>query len=354
MTVKVKIKPDGQGRSGVLAINGQELKLPGIIISPRSLNLLTVQEVVEAGMIPAVNTFAVWQAHQDLGGKRARSGSALPAVGQWHHQGLVMATDPMSSAAALAKSRGIKSDIVRFRTAPKGPLQSLSPAESLKLQQDLGADIVVLPTQRPDYFAPKDLIDAAAKRTADWTGQALAESNDRLNVLAWQGAGLKRSRLAALSDLKTLGPLPALAVDGVFQDEPFSESQRLLTELTAILDTAEPQALRLTVNRTGQRGLELALQSGIDLVTTALPTDLAEKGLVLAGSESRPVGDWQGSTRPLAANCPCPVCQQYAAGELAEMVKLNQVVGRHLLAVHNLYALGQLVSQANFRTNLGD
>lgn len=340
MTIKISFdNPLQSQRTGILTLGQHKLALPNVILAPQTVEKLGIGLVQRAGLIANVDTFAVWQAekqNQQLGKVTlSRQGA-----------GILMATDPLEIAAGYAKPRGIKKDIVRFRLDPQAQLQSLTPEEAVQLQLDFSNEpmIVSLPTQLPDYFAPKDLIDAAAERTINWTKQAQSVVGNNLVVVAWQGAGLKRSRQQSLQDLLQVASPKAIAIQGVFQNEPLSESQRLLPELVQMLQNDLPNALRITTAPANFDQLQAALKSGIDLATTAVPTDFAEQGLVMTGHGPKAIDDYIGDEKPLDPKCNCPVCQNMTASEVASEVSLQWPAGKTHLAIHNLFALNQLMA----------
>lgn len=352
MTVKVSFDdPHSSHRSGQLTINGQTLALPNVILSPACLDLLTFNEIGHANMITAVDTFKLWQLGQP-NARRSQQSAMLPAISELTADGgIVMATDPFQVAVNYAKPRGVKSDIVRFRTNEKAPLQSLRPEQAVAMQRSLGADIISMPQQVPDYFAPKDLIDAAAERTAAWGAQALDQVGSQLVIWGWQGAGLKRSRQAALEELTKVADPAAIAISGLFQSEPVTESRRLLTEAVPMLRDSIPTALRVSNGTANFDQLAVAWQAGLDLVMTDCPTELARSGQVLTADGPKPLSDFVNGQRPIDPECQCPACRAYSAKGIALMLALGQVGGLRLLALHNLTVLGQLAHHRALMTD---
>lgn len=344
MTVKFSFDdPHSLYRSGQLTINGQILNLPNVILSPACLDLLTFNEIGHANMITAVDTFKLWQLRQPTA-HHSQESTILPAISELTAEvGIVMTADPFQVAVNYAKPRGVKSDIVRFRTNEKAPLQSLTPEQAVAMQRSLGADLISMPQQVPDYFAPKDLIDAAAERTAAWGAQALGQVGSQLAIWGWQGAGLKRSRQAALDGLIKAADPQAIAISGLFQSEPVAESRRLLTEAVPMLRDSIPTALRVSSGNASFDQLVVARQAGVDLVMTDCPTELARSGQVLTADGPKPLSDFVNGPSPIDPECQCPACQAYSAKGIALMLALGQVNGQRLLALHNLTVLGQLV-----------
>lgn len=352
MTVKVSFDdPSSLHRSGQLTINGQTLNLPNVILSPACLDLLTFKEIGHANMITAVDTFKLWQLGQPTA-RHSQQSTVLPAISDLSTDvGIVMATDPFQVAVNDAKARGVKSDIVRFRTNEKAPLQSLTPEQAVAMQRSLGADIISLPQQVPDYFVPKDLIDAAAERTAAWGAQALGQVGSQLAIWGWQGAGLKRSRQAALDELIKAADPQAIAISGLFQSEPVAESRRLLADAVPMLQDSIPTALRVSTGTASFDQLVVAWRAGVDLVMTDCPTELARCGQVLTTEGPKPLNNFVNGQGPIDRECQCPACRAYSAKGIALMLALGQVSGQRLLALHNLTVLGQLAHHRGLITD---
>src|SRR5690606_31831616 len=69
---------------------------------------------------------------------------------------------------SLAQLRKIDDEHVVFRSHIDGSEFKLSPAEAVRIQQQLGADCIMCPDECPPHDAPPDKLAEAVARTTRW------------------------------------------------------------------------------------------------------------------------------------------------------------------------------------------
>jgi queuine tRNA-ribosyltransferase len=103
-------------------------------------------------------------------------------------------------------------------------------------------------------------------------------------------------------------------------------------------------------------GLLGAIALGVDMFDSVLPTRLARNASALVGFERlnlRNAG-YAHDSFPLDPGCDCYTCSNFARAYLRHLVMAKEILGFHLLTVHNLRAVSGLLERAREAISKGD
>ena len=78
---------------------------------------------------------------------------------------------------SLADTLKLTDEGVRFRSIVDGSWHFWSPEDNMRVQQELGADIIMQLDQCPPYPAEKGLVATAVRRSADWAARCKVAHN---------------------------------------------------------------------------------------------------------------------------------------------------------------------------------
>jgi len=78
---------------------------------------------------------------------------------------------------------------------------------------------------------------------------------------------------------------------------------------------------------------------GIDMFDCVIPTRFARNGTAFTQYGRFPVkaGEYKADTRPLEEECECYACRNFSRAYIRHLLNVNEILGVHLLTVHNLY-----------------
>src|SRR5208283_3226395 len=152
---------------------------------------------------------------------------------------------------SLADLRKISDKGVRFRSHLDGSEHFLTPEKAAEIQLALGADIAMVLDECIETPAPREVAEAALRRTTAWARRARKHFLDAAQRNAeppqWQfgivqGATFPDLRRESAQQLLELD-FPGYAVGGLAVGEPHEVTCEMAAEVTAILPKDHPRYL---------------------------------------------------------------------------------------------------------------
>jgi queuine tRNA-ribosyltransferase len=263
-------------------------------------------------------------------------------------------------------SRGvIRDNEVIFREPTTGEKWNLTPERVIRLQFQLGSDVVICLDDCTDAEERKAEQERSVERTIRWARRSREEFDrqvarrrtDAPRILAVvQGGGSEALRRACATELAAIG------FDGYgFGGWPLGADGLLLTDpLRWVAESLPPAAPKhaLGIGRPDHvvRGFAL----GYSLFDSTLPTRDARHGRLYAfrpewaGRRPSPGDDFFRAVRihdaryrvdhgPIEAGCDCPTCTRHSAAYLHHLFKVGDLSAERLATLHNLRFYARLV-----------
>jgi queuine tRNA-ribosyltransferase len=270
---------------------------------------------------------------------------------------------------SLAELRMITDEGVRFRSHLDGSEHLFTPEKAAEIQLALGSDIAMVLDECIETPAPRDIAEAALKRTTDWARRArkyfLQQAQQDGEPAQWQfgivqGAtflDLRRESARQLLELE----FPGYAVGGLAVGEPHETTCEMTAEVTALLPKERPRYL-MGVGRPEQIADYVA--RGIDMMDCVLPTRAARHACLYT-SEGRVLiknARYIEDQRPIDPRCTCAVCKRYTRAYLRHLFAAGEITAAILATHHNVHFYLDIMRQireaisfgqlANFATEL--
>ena len=300
---------------------------------------------------------------------------------------------------SLARLRKITEEGVQFQNHLDGTPTFISPEVSMKIQRDLGSDIVMAFDECPPYPCSHEAMVTSLERTLRWaqrskdwwqrerndlllskfacadevsgafsaqnrsvhevledssteTTQQFAaevefrkESEDRPLLFGIvQGGSHDDLRAHSAKALVEIG-FDGYAVGGVSVGEPEPEMMRAIeSSVPHLPETAARYAMGLG---TPPQMVEMVAR-GIDMFDCVLPTRLARNGTAFtnAGTMNLKNAPYARDTAPIEEGCECPCCQKFSRAYLRHLVKAEEILGLRLISLHNLHFYLNLMRRA--------
>jgi len=245
---------------------------------------------------------------------------------------------------SLADLRKISDDGVRFRSHLDGSEHLLTPEKAAEIQLALGSDIAMVLDEVIETPAPREVAEAALKRTTAWARRARSYFLDAAQRNAkqpqWQfgivqGATFPDLRRQSVEQLLELD-FPGYAVGGLAVGEPHELTCEMTEQVTAILPKERPRYL-MGVGRPEQLADYVA--RGIDMMDCVLPTRAARHACLYT-SEGRVLiknARYIEDQRPVDANCSCSVCRRYTRAYLRHLFAAGEITAAILATHHNVH-----------------
>ena len=185
---------------------------------------------------------------------------------------------------SLESQRTIKEHGVEFRSHLDGSLHFLGPEEAMRIQHQLGSDIIMCFDECPPSTAPRQAISDAVDRTLRWAKEC-KEWHERLGeekklrqlplLFAIVQGGLERDlREKCAEELRAIG-FDGYAIGGLAVGETEAEMYDVLDVVCPMLPAEKPRYL-MGVGRIEQQ--RIAISKGIDMFDCVLPMREARHG----------------------------------------------------------------------------
>ena len=229
---------------------------------------------------------------------------------------------------------------VEFKSPLDGSTVFLSPERAIEIQEQLGADLVVVldefeaiaPGQAPDLGKTR----ACLERTLRWAerGRDVHRRADQLLFGIVQGGASEELRAESAARTAALG-FAAFAIGGLGVGESPAERGKLVDAVVRGLPAPAPRYL---MGLGLPEDLVAAVERGVDLFDCVVPTRHGRHGSVFT---SRGRLNLRNARRrdervPIDPDCRCPVCSSATRAYLRHLVTSGDALGARLLSLHNL------------------
>ena len=240
---------------------------------------------------------------------------------------------------------------VYFKSHLDGSRQFLSPESSIKIQQDLGANIIFAFDQPSSPLDNYQETENAMLRTHRWATRCLQSFSQKNAVnladrqTLSQGLfgivqGGKYEKLRKQS-AKFIGEMDfnGFGIGGSFGSS-YGDSKANLIKVLSWVMPLLPQEKPCHLLGIGLLDdLVPAIKAGVDLFDCVYPTRMARHNVAITSMGNIDIGKtiFSQDKKPLDPKCSCPTCQNYTRAYLCHLFKAKETTGQRLLTFHNLW-----------------
>ncbi|MFC1754351.1 tRNA guanosine(34) transglycosylase Tgt [Thermoproteota archaeon] len=338
-------------KATVKAISSEDLSELGaqvIIANTYHLMLKPGEDIIEkAG---GLHKFMNWDKPiiTDSGGFQAFSLglSKEHGTGKMYFKGDIENLKKPEKPYAKISNRG-----VNFRSVYDESYQLLTPERSIRVQEKLGADMILVLDECTSPLSDKEYVSKSLDRTHMWAKECLDLHNtDQALAGIIQGSHWRDLREKSAKFIAEL-PFDSIAIGGSLGKSK-NDMHNILEWVMPHLPENKPRHLL------GIGVVEDIFESvarGVDLFDCVTPTRMARIGYVYI---KPPTGTKENKYRlklistsfahdnnPLDPNCRCKVCKKYSRAYIHHLIKVNEMLGHNLLSYHNTYFFTQLMRE---------
>ena len=245
------------------------------------------------------------------------------------------------SLGDLAK---ITEEGISFQSPYDGNKCFMSPEDSMRIQANLGSDIVMVLDECTPYPAEYEQAKASMELSLRWaTRSRKAHQSDSALFGIVQGGMHEDLREQSLDGLMDIG-FDGIALGGLSVGEPKVEKTKILNFLAPNLPTSKPHYL-MGVGK--PEDIVEAVFFGIDMFDCVLPTRNARNGQLFTSYGVLNIRNAPSKTSddPIDPECNCKVCKNYSQGYLNHLDKTNEMLGSILNSFHNIYYYQNFMQQ---------
>ena len=253
---------------------------------------------------------------------------------------------------SLAKMRKIDADGVTFRSHIDGSTRRLTPEISIKVQEELGADIIMAFDECPQPY-DRAYNEEALQRTHTWAARCKQAQNrsDQALFGIVQGGIFPDLRQQSAETIAALD-FPGNAIGGLSVGETKEEMYAMLDVLHPILPEDRPRYL-MGVGTV--EDIINGIQRGVDIFDCVFPTRLARHKSAMTFQGRINLGNTANARdeRPIDETCTCYTCTNFSRAYLRHLIAAREMLAATLISIHNLHTLLQLVHQARQAITVG-
>jgi len=247
---------------------------------------------------------------------------------------------------SLAHHRDITEDGVSFRSPVDGAEIFMGPAECMRIQNLLGADVAMVLDQCPPYPCERELAETAVERTLRWS-QACRRQHARPDQALFgivQGGVYEDLRERSARATVELG-FDGYAIGGVSVGES-DELRQAAVEFTApLLPEGRPRYL---MGVGFPVDLVRAVGQGVDMFDCVAPTRMGRNATAFTPDGRLRVRNsaCREDPAPVQDGCGCVCCRLYSRAYLNHLFRTGEMLGPILLSIHNLTFYCSLMARA--------
>lgn len=246
---------------------------------------------------------------------------------------------------SLEKLNKITDEGVEFKSHLDGSRHFFTPELATKIQEKLGADIIMAFDECAPANCSKNYAKKALKRTHDWAircRKAHKKKNQALFPII-QGTIYKDLRIESAKFMADLD-LPGIAIGGLSVGETKKQMHEVLETIEPHLPKGKPRYL---MGVGTPEDLIESVARGIDMFDCVIPTRLARHGgfLTKKGQKNIRNEKFKLDNKPLDPKCSCIACQNFSASYLRHLFIEKEITALRLLTIHNLHFLLRLMEE---------
>jgi queuine tRNA-ribosyltransferase len=254
---------------------------------------------------------------------------------------------------SLEGTRVVRDDGVEFASVYDGSRHIFTPELATRIQEELGADIIMAFDQCAPGTLARAEIEAAVERTSRWAAacKVAHRRDDQLLVGIVQGGvdeGLRRRSCAAIMGVG----FDAYAIGGLSVGERGDE---MLATVELMDELLPADRLRYFMGIGDPVGMLEVVRRGVDIFDCVLPTRLARTGTAFSaeGRLNLRNARFAADMAPLDAACDCYACRTFTRAYVRHLVMQREMLGAQLLSQHNLRVLIRLTEDARAAIRAG-
>ena len=247
---------------------------------------------------------------------------------------------------SLADVRKIKEEGVTFKNPINGDTLFLSPEESIRIQNAIGADIIMSFDECIPFPSERKYVEDSVMRTLRWAerGKAAHRREDSQALFGIvQGGDHEDLRHYCAEKLVEMD-FPGYAIGGTSVGEDKETMVRMVKMSQEKLPIDKPRYL---MGVGAVNDLLEAVKLNIDMCDCVLPTRIARHGTLMTsqGRINIRKAVYRDDFTTLDPLCDCYCCKNYTRAYLNHLFRCNEGFGTRLMSIHNVRFLIHLMEE---------
>jgi queuine tRNA-ribosyltransferase len=239
---------------------------------------------------------------------------------------------------SLASLNRVTEEGLEFRSHLDGSRHFMSPEENVRVQREIGADVIMALDECVPYPAERSFAERSHALTLRWAERALGawrrDPGEQALFGIVQGstyADLRRESARTLAAMD----FPGYAVGGLSVGEPKSAMREMVDVVVGELPLDRP---RYFMGQGFPEDIIGSVAQGIDMFDCVMPTRNARKGCVFT-SHGRLViknAAYAADFGPLDPECSCYTCRNFSRAYVRHLFNAEETLAGRLATLHSL------------------
>jgi queuine tRNA-ribosyltransferase len=245
---------------------------------------------------------------------------------------------------SLSSTRKVDDEGVTFKSHIDGSMHRFTPEKSIRIQENLGADVIMAFDECSDP-TDRDYTQIAMQRTHRWAEQSLqAHTRTDQALFGIIQGGIDLELRAKSSAFISSLPFSGNAIGGLSVGESKAEMIAVLDHLAPMLPWEKPRYL---MGVGTPEDVILGVARGIDIFDCVLPTRLARHHAAFSSTGRLNLMNSAYETDPLPIDeaCTCYTCRNFTRAYLRHLIRARELLAGTLLSIHNLHSLLSLMEE---------
>lgn len=335
---------DGAARAAVLSTPHGEVRMPCFMpVGTRAtVKTLSPRDLTEAGAgIILANAYHLYFRP---GAEAVAARGGLHRFMGWERP--ILTDSGGFQVFSLGDTARIRDDGVEFRSVYDGSTHFFTPELATRVQEQLGADIIMCFDECVPAGADRAYLSQAVERTATWAArcQAAHGRDDQMLMGIIQGGIDPKLRRESVERTVALD-FGGYAIGGLSVGEEQAATWEAMALTASLLPREKP---RYFMGLGDPAGIIEAIAAGIDMFDCVLPTRVARnaRALTSRGQLNLRNAAFSDQDAPLDPECGCYACRSFSRAYIRHLVTQKEILGLHLLSLHNVTFLLDLTGRA--------
>jgi len=263
---------------------------------------------------------------------------------QWPHP--ILTDSGGFQVFSLAERREIDADGVSFRSHLDGSSHRFTPETAIRIQEDLGADVIMAFDECPEPY-DRAYNEEALARTHAWAEQCKqAQTRTDQALFGIVQGGIFDDLRAKSAEFISGLDFPGNAIGGLSVGEKKEEMHQVLDTVNSILPKNKPRYL---MGVGTPEDLIEGIARGVDIFDCVLPTRLGRNNsafLSRGGRLNLKNAEYAREEIPIESDCDCYTCQNFSRAYLRHLINAKEMLSGTLLSIHNLRVLIRIGSES--------
>ena len=244
---------------------------------------------------------------------------------------------------SLGDMRKIGEDGVRFRSPVDGSAVFLDPETSMRVQRELGSDVVMVFDECTPYPASPEQACESMELSLRWARRSkdAHAGNPAALFGIVQGGMYPDLRSRSLDGLLATG-FDGYAIGGLSVGESKDEMLMVLDHLSPRLPSERPRYL---MGVGTPLDILAAVARGVDMFDCVMPTRNARNAYLFTSRGVLKIRNAVNRTseEPVDADCDCYTCRNFSRAYLHHLDRCGEMLSGQLNTIHNLHFYQQLM-----------